>query len=101
MVALVAIVSAGGAYVPLDLAYPDERLEYILADAAPQVVLVDPEQRDRFTELSARAGVTARVLVQGDGAAGVQAPVDVAGVAGVQAQVDGAGPGSAGMIRRT
>ncbi|WP_369275542.1 amino acid adenylation domain-containing protein [Streptomyces sp. R11] len=64
--ALVAIVSAGGAYVPLDLAYPDERLEYILADAAPQVVLVHREQRDRFTELLARAGVSARVLVQGD-----------------------------------
>ncbi|MFF0451326.1 amino acid adenylation domain-containing protein [Streptomyces sp. NPDC004609] len=66
VVALVAIVSAGGAYVPLDLAYPDERLEYILADAAPQVVLVDHEQRDRFTGLLARAGVPARVIVQGD-----------------------------------
>ncbi|WP_409468738.1 non-ribosomal peptide synthetase [Streptomyces sp. HC307] len=66
VVALVAIVSAGGAYVPLDLAYPDERLEYILADAAPQVVLVEREQRDRFTGLLARAGVSARVLVQGD-----------------------------------
>ncbi|MET9682375.1 non-ribosomal peptide synthetase [Streptomyces coeruleorubidus] len=66
VVALVAIVGAGGAYVPLDLAYPDERLEYILADAAPQVVLVDREQRDRFTELLARTGVRARVLVQGE-----------------------------------
>ncbi|MET9832063.1 amino acid adenylation domain-containing protein [Streptomyces sp. NPDC006385] len=66
VVALVAIVSAGGAYVPLDLAYPDERLEYILTDAAPQVVLVDREQRDRFTQLLARAGVPARVLVQGE-----------------------------------
>ncbi|MFG2620770.1 amino acid adenylation domain-containing protein [Streptomyces sp. NPDC048507] len=66
VVALVAIVSAGGAYVPLDMAYPDERLEYILADAAPQAVLVDPAQRDRFTALLARAGVPARVLVQGD-----------------------------------
>ncbi|GGT74248.1 non-ribosomal peptide synthetase [Streptomyces coeruleorubidus] len=66
VVALVAIVGAGGAYVPLDLAYPDERLEYILADAAPQVVLVDSEQRDRFTELLARTGVRARVLVQGE-----------------------------------
>ncbi|MFH8989562.1 amino acid adenylation domain-containing protein [Streptomyces sp. NPDC017940] len=64
--ALVAIVGAGGAYVPLDLAHPDERLEYILADAAPQVVLVDGEQRDRFTRLLDRAGVRARVLVQGD-----------------------------------
>ncbi|MFI8931398.1 amino acid adenylation domain-containing protein [Streptomyces sp. NPDC053474] len=66
VVALVAIVSAGGAYVPLDLAYPDDRLEYVLADAAPQVVLVDADQRDRFTDLLARADVTARVLVQGD-----------------------------------
>ncbi|MBC9727764.1 non-ribosomal peptide synthetase [Streptomyces sp. TRM68367] len=66
VVALVAIVTAGGAYVPLDLAYPDERLEYILADAAPQVVLVDRDQRDRFTQLLARAGVPARVLVEGD-----------------------------------
>ncbi|MFE7110140.1 amino acid adenylation domain-containing protein [Streptomyces sp. NPDC057575] len=66
VVALVAVVSAGGAYVPLDLAYPDERLEYILADAAPQVVLVDRDQRDRFTRLLVRAGVQARVLVQGD-----------------------------------
>ncbi|WP_406316115.1 amino acid adenylation domain-containing protein [Streptosporangium sp. NBC_01639] len=67
VVALVATVTAGGAYVPLDPAYPDERLEYILADAAPQVVLVDAEQRDRFTELSARAGVPAQVLVPEDG----------------------------------
>ncbi|MFE6667889.1 amino acid adenylation domain-containing protein [Streptomyces sp. NPDC057697] len=66
VVALVATVTAGGAYVPLDQAYPDERLEYVLADAAPQVVLVDREQRDRFTRLLARAGVAARVLVQGD-----------------------------------
>ncbi|MFJ9638876.1 amino acid adenylation domain-containing protein [Streptomyces sp. NPDC101178] len=66
VVALVAVVTAGGAYVPLDLAYPDERLEYILADAAPQVVLVDREQRDRFTGLLERAGVRARVLVQGE-----------------------------------
>ncbi|MFI6284180.1 amino acid adenylation domain-containing protein [Streptomyces sp. NPDC051018] len=66
VVALVATVTAGGAYVPLDLAYPDERLEYILADAAPQVVVVDRDQRERFTELLARAGVRARVLVPGD-----------------------------------
>ncbi|MEG3630798.1 non-ribosomal peptide synthetase [Streptomyces poriticola] len=66
VVALIAVVTAGGAYVPLDPAHPDERLEYILADAAPQVVLVDRDQRDRFTRLLARAGVRARVLVQGD-----------------------------------
>ncbi|MGP4100862.1 amino acid adenylation domain-containing protein [Nonomuraea sp. KM90] len=63
VVALVAIVTAGGAYVPLDPAYPDERLEYILADSAPRVVLVNREQQARFTEL---AGPSARVLVQED-----------------------------------
>ncbi|QNP68746.1 amino acid adenylation domain-containing protein [Streptomyces roseirectus] len=72
VVALVAVVSAGGAYVPLDLAYPDERLEHILTDSAPQVVLVDAEHRDRFTALLARTGVDARVLVQGD-----ELPLDV------------------------
>ncbi|MEU1125229.1 amino acid adenylation domain-containing protein, partial [Streptomyces sp. NPDC005899] len=68
--ALIAVVTAGGAYVPLDPAYPDERLEYILADAAPQVVLVDREQRDRFTRLSGRPdGARPRVLVMGEGPA--------------------------------
>ncbi|WP_405935537.1 amino acid adenylation domain-containing protein [Streptomyces sp. NBC_00726] len=68
--ALIAIVSAGGAYVPLDLAYPDERLEYILGDAAPQAVLAGPDERERFTGLLERAGVPARVLVLGDEPAG-------------------------------
>ncbi|MFI1725225.1 amino acid adenylation domain-containing protein [Streptomyces sp. NPDC020489] len=66
VVALVAIVSAGGAYVPLDPAHPDERLEYVLADAAPQVVLVAAGQRERYTRLLARAGVPAQVLVRGE-----------------------------------
>ncbi|MGW1391285.1 amino acid adenylation domain-containing protein [Streptomyces nigra] len=66
VVALIAVVSAGGAYVPLDPAYPDERLRYVLSDAAPQVVLVAPELRERFTRLLARAGSEARLLVPGD-----------------------------------
>ncbi|WP_460305554.1 amino acid adenylation domain-containing protein [Actinocorallia aurea] len=66
VVALVGIVSAGGAYVPLDLAYPDERLAYVLADAAPQAVLVEGGERERFTRLLAEAGVAARVLVLGE-----------------------------------
>ncbi|MFC8570071.1 amino acid adenylation domain-containing protein [Streptomyces sp. NPDC057245] len=66
VVALAAVAGAGGAYVPLDPAHPDERLQYVLADAAPQVVLVDREQHARFARLLARADVPARVLVQGD-----------------------------------
>ncbi|MFF3644613.1 amino acid adenylation domain-containing protein [Streptomyces sp. NPDC002564] len=78
VVALVAIVAAGGAYVPLDLAYPDERLEYILTDAAPQVVLVDRDERERFTALLERTGVPARVLVQGDEPAPAEPSADTA-----------------------
>ncbi|MDC9595130.1 condensation domain-containing protein, partial [Xenorhabdus sp. IM139775] len=39
VVGLLAILKAGGAYVPLDPAYPTERLAYMLADAAPVVLL--------------------------------------------------------------
>ncbi|HEY9023722.1 MAG TPA: amino acid adenylation domain-containing protein, partial [Burkholderiaceae bacterium] len=38
--AMLAVLKAGGAYVPLDPTYPTERLERMLADSAPAVVLV-------------------------------------------------------------
>jgi amino acid adenylation domain-containing protein len=39
VIGLLAILKAGGTYVPLDPNYPTERLQYMLKDAAPQVVL--------------------------------------------------------------
>ena len=38
-VALLAIHKAGGAFLPLDAAYPAERLAFMLADAAPAMLL--------------------------------------------------------------
>ncbi|MET9552040.1 amino acid adenylation domain-containing protein [Streptomyces sp. NPDC006645] len=38
-VAMWAVLKSGGAYVPLDPAYPADRLEYMLADSAPTVVI--------------------------------------------------------------
>jgi amino acid adenylation domain-containing protein len=39
VVGLLGILKAGAAYVPMDPAYPPERLAYMLADAAPAVLL--------------------------------------------------------------
>ncbi|HEU5130974.1 MAG TPA: amino acid adenylation domain-containing protein, partial [Pyrinomonadaceae bacterium] len=39
VVALVAVLKAGGAYVPLDPGYPQERLQFMIEDAQPAVVL--------------------------------------------------------------
>lgn len=39
IVALLAVQKIGAAYVPLDPAYPEDRLAWILADAAPQVII--------------------------------------------------------------
>ncbi len=41
VVAVLAVLKAGGCYVPLDPAYPRARLEYMVADSAPVVVLTD------------------------------------------------------------
>jgi non-ribosomal peptide synthetase component F len=39
VIGMLGILKAGGAYVPLDPAYPSERVQYMLKDARPAVVL--------------------------------------------------------------
>ncbi|OYV74555.1 MAG: hypothetical protein B7Z74_02035 [Deltaproteobacteria bacterium 21-66-5] len=39
LVAVLGVLKAGGAYLPLDPAYPQERLAFMLRDAAPPVIL--------------------------------------------------------------
>jgi amino acid adenylation domain-containing protein len=45
---ILGILKAGGAYLPLDLACPEDRLNFLLADAGVQVVLTESRLAARF-----------------------------------------------------
>ncbi len=47
MVTIMAVQKAGGAYVPIDPSFPEARLEYIIEDAAPKVILTDKSDFER------------------------------------------------------
>ncbi|WP_254564926.1 non-ribosomal peptide synthetase [Oscillatoria sp. HE19RPO] len=55
LVGLLGILKAGGAYLPLDPAYPRDRLQGMLEDAAVPILLTQQQIRDKFTPLSAQA----------------------------------------------
>jgi amino acid adenylation domain-containing protein len=48
IVALLAALKAGAGYVPLDPAYPASRLQYMVQDSAPVVLLTEPRLADMF-----------------------------------------------------
>ena len=51
LIAILAAVEAGVAYVPLDLSYPADRLQAMLADAQPRVVVGEPSALSALEEL--------------------------------------------------
>jgi amino acid adenylation domain-containing protein/non-ribosomal peptide synthase protein (TIGR01720 family) len=54
LIGLLATLKAGGAYVPLDPAYPQERITFMLADAAAPVVLAQRKLASRVRDSGAR-----------------------------------------------
>ena len=54
VVGILGILKAGGAYVPLDPSYPTGRLEYMLADAAPGVLLTQHRLRETLPRTAAQ-----------------------------------------------
>ncbi len=54
VVGLLAVLKAGGAYVPIDPSYPVDRLEFLLGDARPGVLLTDHDLRGDLPDCDAR-----------------------------------------------
>jgi non-ribosomal peptide synthetase component F len=48
VVGLLGILKSGGVYVPIDPTYPSERLNYIINDAAVEILLTQKALRDRL-----------------------------------------------------
>jgi amino acid adenylation domain-containing protein len=65
IVGLLAILKAGAAYVPLDATYPDDRLNYMLADSAPAVVLTQAPMRTRLSKPGVPLLVLDELIEQG------------------------------------
>jgi surfactin family lipopeptide synthetase A len=57
IVGLLGILKAGGAYLPLDPNYPAERLQYMLEDSAPRVVLTQTRLRGSLPPTTAAVAV--------------------------------------------
>ncbi|MDB6019140.1 MAG: amino acid adenylation domain protein, partial [Pedosphaera sp.] len=46
VISIIAVLKAGGAYVPIDLAYPADRLKFMLEDSQAKVLLTQRKLRD-------------------------------------------------------
>src|ERR1700730_11159278 len=55
VIAILAILKSGGAYLPIDLAYPPDRLAFMLEDAQAPVLLTQRELTSKLPSTKARA----------------------------------------------
>lgn len=87
VVALLGVLAAGAAYVPLDVDYPQARLQMMLDDADPALVLVDAGTRG--------AGRGRPELVLGEAEASPTTPASPSHAAGELRRAAAAAPGAA------
>src|SRR6185369_12870620 len=79
--ALLGVWAAGGVAVPLDPAFPPARLQALVADSAPAVLLVDAGSRARIPAVPAGVAVVDVAVVDGAAVDGADAPRAMGAVA--------------------
>jgi amino acid adenylation domain-containing protein/non-ribosomal peptide synthase protein (TIGR01720 family) len=52
IVGILGILQAGGAYLPIDPDYPEERINYMLADSEARILVTTPGLTEKFKKLS-------------------------------------------------
>ncbi len=72
VIGLLGILKAGGAYVPLDPTYPSDRLSFMMADAAPTVLLTQQHLAAQLPTTTAE-----RIFLDHDWASIAQCPTSV------------------------
>jgi amino acid adenylation domain-containing protein len=65
VVAILAILKAGGSYLPIDLAYPQDRIEFMLEDAKTKLLVTESRLRTKLTTYHGQA-----ILLDSDWTAG-------------------------------
>ncbi|MGH3669724.1 MAG: non-ribosomal peptide synthetase, partial [Pseudonocardiaceae bacterium] len=80
VVAQLAVVTAGAAFVPIDPDYPGERIEFMLADADPVLVLTRTEYAQRLRHAGQTLLLDDRAWQESPGSVSPLAPIDPAAV---------------------
>ncbi len=76
VVALRAVIAAGAAYLPVDPSYPATRIEHMLTDAAPALVLTDAEAAAAVSPLVSTSPVVTIADLEADAAERSTAEID-------------------------
>ncbi|GAA2657880.1 hypothetical protein GCM10010436_89570 [Paractinoplanes durhamensis] len=70
VIAWLAALRSGGIYLPIDVSYPAERIDYLLSDAAPAVVVTPAFVADDTADLPAIAPQSGAYLIYTSGSTG-------------------------------
>ncbi|MFF3005520.1 amino acid adenylation domain-containing protein [Kitasatospora sp. NPDC057940] len=97
--AVLGVLKAGAAYLPVDPGHPRGRVEFVLADARPRVVLTTAQLAAAVLPEPAADGPS--VVLLDEPAAVEPAPVEPAGSAPAEAESTGPLPGNAAYVIHT